>query len=46
DGSRLYVGNYVDSTVSTLKLEGGRISNTGHILALPGRPAAMRASRP
>jgi DNA-binding beta-propeller fold protein YncE len=46
DGSRLYVGNYVDSTVSILKLEGGRISYTGRVLALPGRPAAMRAGRP
>ena len=46
DGSRLYVGNYVDSTVSILKLEDGRISDTGRTLALPGRPAAMRANHP
>ena len=42
DGSRLYVGNYIDSTVSILKLEGGRISDTGRVpdaTRSPGRDA-------
>jgi DNA-binding beta-propeller fold protein YncE len=46
DGTRLYVGNFIDSTVSILAVENGKISDTGRTLDLPGRPAAMRGSRP
>jgi DNA-binding beta-propeller fold protein YncE len=46
DGTRLYVGNFIDSTVSILAVENGSIRDTGRTLSLPGRPAAMRGSRP
>jgi len=47
DGKYLYVGNYMDSDVSILKVEdtkkGPRVVNTGKSLKLPGQPASMRA---
>jgi DNA-binding beta-propeller fold protein YncE len=46
DGTRLYVGNFIDSTVSILAVENGSIRDTGRTFSLPGRPAAMRGSRP
>jgi DNA-binding beta-propeller fold protein YncE len=46
DGTRLYVGNFIDSTVSILAVENGSIRDTGRTLSLPGHPAAMRGSRP
>jgi len=46
DGKYLYVGNYMDSDVSILKVEetkkGVRVINTGKSLKLPGQPASMR----
>ena len=42
DGQYLYVGNYNDSDVSILKVDGGRLVDTGKRLALPGHPASMR----
>ncbi len=42
DGQYLYVGNFVDSDVSILKVEGDRLVDTGRTLKLPGHPAAMR----
>lgn len=46
DGQYLYVGNFIDSDVSILKVEqtkkGIRVVNTGKILKLPGQPASMR----
>jgi DNA-binding beta-propeller fold protein YncE len=46
DGKYLYVGNYMDSDVSILKVEetkkGIRVFNTGKSLKLPGQPASMR----
>jgi DNA-binding beta-propeller fold protein YncE len=46
DGKHLYVGNYSDSDISVLEVEGNTIVNTGKALALPGRPAAMRGPSP
>src|ERR671918_377050 len=46
DGSHLYVGNYTDSDVSVLKVEGSTVTHTGHSLPLPGQPASMRGSHP
>jgi DNA-binding beta-propeller fold protein YncE len=47
DGKYLYVGNYMDSDVSILRVEetkkGLRIVNTGKSLKLPGQPASMRS---
>ena len=46
DGQYLYVGNYIDSDISILKVEqtkkGPRVVNTGKTLKLPGQPASMR----
>ena len=42
DGKYLYVGNYTDSNVSILKVEGTNVTDTGKKLTLPGRPASMR----
>ncbi|MEO8249092.1 MAG: YncE family protein [Burkholderiales bacterium] len=42
DGKYLYVGNFVDQDVSILKVEAGRLVDTGKTLKLPGHPAAMR----
>jgi DNA-binding beta-propeller fold protein YncE len=46
DGSRLYVGNYTDSDVSVLKVDGATVTDTGQSLQLPGQPASMRGSHP
>ena len=42
DGAYLYVGNYVDSDVSILKVNGTTVTDTGKKLKLPGQPASMR----
>jgi DNA-binding beta-propeller fold protein YncE len=42
DGKYIYVGNYMDSDVSILRVDGDRIVNTGKSLQLPGQPASMR----
>jgi len=42
DGQYVYVGNYMDSDVSILRVDGDRLVNTGRSLALPGQPASMR----
>ena len=44
DGKYLYVGNYVDRDVSTLKVDGTTVTDTGKRLRLPGQPASMRGS--
>ena len=46
DGSHLYVGNYTDSDVSILKVDGSTVTDTGQTLRLPGQPASMRGSHP
>lgn len=42
DGKYLYVGNYLDSDVSILQVDGTRVTDTGKRLKLPGHPASMR----
>ena len=46
DGKYLYVGNFLDSDVSILRVEetkkGIRVVNTGKNFKLPGQPASMR----
>lgn len=42
DGKWLYVGNFVDSDVSVLRVDGDTVTNTGTLVKLPGRPASMR----
>jgi DNA-binding beta-propeller fold protein YncE len=46
DGSHLYIGNYTDSDVSVLKVDGTTVTDTGQKLQLPGQPASMRGSHP
>ena len=42
DGRYIYVGNYMDSDISILRVDGDTIVNTGKSLQLPGQPASMR----
>ena len=42
DGKYLYVGNYTDSDVSILKVDGTTVTDTGKRFKLPGQPASMR----
>ena len=42
DGKYIYVGNYTDSDVSILKVDGGKVTDTGKRFKLPGAPASMR----
>jgi DNA-binding beta-propeller fold protein YncE len=42
DGKYLYVGNYTDSDVSILRVDGTTVTDTGKKLKLPGQPASMR----
>lgn len=46
DGSYLYVGNYTDSDISILKVDGTTLTDTGRKLQLPGQPASMRGAHP
>jgi len=43
DGSYLYVGNFMDSDLSLLRVSGSQVTDTGHRFKLPGQPASMRA---
>ena len=38
----LYVGNYMDSDISVLRVDGDSVTNTGTLVNLPGAPASMR----
>jgi DNA-binding beta-propeller fold protein YncE len=42
DGRWLYVGNFMDSDISVLRVDGDTVTNTGTLLKLPGKPASMR----
>ena len=42
DGRWLYVGNYMDSDISVLRVDGDAVTNTGTLVKLPGKPASMR----
>ncbi len=42
DGRWLYVGNFLDSDISVLRVDGDTMTNTGTLLQLPGKPASMR----
>ena len=42
DGRWLYVGNFLDSDISVLRVDGDTITNTGTLVQLPGKPASMR----
>jgi DNA-binding beta-propeller fold protein YncE len=42
DGSRIYVGNFMDSDLSVLRVVAGEVIDTGHRFKLPGQPASAR----
>jgi DNA-binding beta-propeller fold protein YncE len=42
DGKWIYVGNFLDSDVSVLRVDGDTVVNTGTLVKLPGAPASMR----
>jgi len=46
DGSHIYVGNFVDKSISILKVDGTTVTNTGKTLALPAHPGSMGGSTP
>lgn len=46
DGAYLYVGNFVDSDISILRVEGTAVVDTGKTLSLPGQPASMGGAAP
>jgi DNA-binding beta-propeller fold protein YncE len=45
DGRYLYVGNYLDSNLTILRLQGNKLTKVG-TLALPGHPASLRGNTP
>jgi DNA-binding beta-propeller fold protein YncE len=45
DGKYLYVGNFIDSDITILHLEGNKLVPAGS-LKLPGHPASMRGNTP
>jgi DNA-binding beta-propeller fold protein YncE len=42
DGGHLYVGNFMDSDLSVLRVMGDKLTDTGQRFKLPGQPASMR----
>jgi DNA-binding beta-propeller fold protein YncE len=44
DGAYAYVGNFIDSDISILKINGTQVSDTGKKIKLPGRPASLRGA--
>ncbi len=42
DSRFVYVGNYVEKNVQVFRVDGGKLTDTGKTLALPGQPASMR----
>ena len=42
DGNWLYIGNFMDSDISVLRVDGDTVTNTGTLLKLVGPPASMR----
>jgi DNA-binding beta-propeller fold protein YncE len=44
DGAYAYIGNFIDSDISILKINGTQVSDTGKRIKLPGHPASLRAA--
>jgi DNA-binding beta-propeller fold protein YncE len=42
DSSHIYVGNFLDSDLSILSVQGDTVTDTGKTFKLPGQPASMR----
>jgi DNA-binding beta-propeller fold protein YncE len=45
DGKYILVGNYLDQDFSILKVDGGKVTDTGKRFKVPGHPASARMSR-
>ena len=46
DGKWLYVGNFIDQSISILSVDGTTVTNTGRTLALPAPPGSMGSALP
>jgi DNA-binding beta-propeller fold protein YncE len=44
DGAYAYVGNFIDSDISILKINGAQVTDTGKKIKLPGHPASVTRS--
>jgi DNA-binding beta-propeller fold protein YncE len=44
EGAYAYVGNFIDSDISILKITGTTVTDTGKKLKLPGHPASLRGA--
>jgi len=44
DGAYAYIGNFLDSDMSILKISGTEVTDTGKKLKLPGHPASLRSA--
>ncbi|HZK89341.1 MAG TPA: beta-propeller fold lactonase family protein [Stellaceae bacterium] len=43
DGSHVYVGNFIESDLTVLRVMGDKVTDTGPRFKLPGQPASVRA---
>jgi DNA-binding beta-propeller fold protein YncE len=44
DGNYAYVGNFLDSNMSIMRINGTQVTDTGKKLKLPGHPASLRGA--
>jgi DNA-binding beta-propeller fold protein YncE len=44
DGAYAYVGNFLDSDISILKISGTQVTDTAKKVKLPGHPASLRSA--
>ena len=44
DGGHAYVGNFLDSDISILKISGTQVTDSGEKIKLPGHPASLRGA--
>ena len=44
DGAYAYIGNFLDSDISILKINGTQVTDTGKKIKLPGHPASLRSA--
>src|SRR6516165_1556808 len=44
DGAYAYIGNFIDSDISILKINGAQVTDSGKKIKLPGHPASLRGA--
>jgi DNA-binding beta-propeller fold protein YncE len=44
DGNYAYIGNFLDSNMSIMRINGTQVTDTGKKLELPGHPASLRGA--